>query len=301
MARLRADELLVARGLCDSVEQAVRVILAGDIVVDSPPLHSPLKAGTLLPDTAQVRRSRSARRGRFVSRGGDKLQGALRSFGYDPAGVRALDAGASTGGFTDCLLQNGASHVAAVDVGYGQLAWSLREDPRVSVFERTNIREVTPGQIGGPFELAVADLSFISLGKVSDAIAGCLVPDGTFIALVKPQFEAGQSEVGDRGVVESADVHRRVLEQAARDLAACGLRVTRLAYSPITGPEGNIEFWIESVVVEGRDAHGGAARAACGDAEGTGVSSASLDREIERVVREAHAAHRPSSEPKGSA
>lgn len=274
MARRRADELLVARGLFDSVEQAARAIYAADIVVDHPPLETPLKPGTLLPESATLRSRRAGAASRYVSRGGDKLEGALRAFAYDPMGVNALDAGASTGGFTDCLIQHGAARVAAVDVGYGQLAWTLREDPRVAVFERTNIRDVDATDIGGPFDLAVADLSFISLGKVAARIASCLTESGRFIALVKPQFEAERSEVGARGVVESAEVHRQVLTQAAADLESCGLSVDAVAFSPITGPEGNIEFWIES-------------------SRGGSGSRPTLDTEIGRIVNEAHRAHRP--------
>lgn len=291
MARSRADELLVARGLYADVAAAARAIYAGDVTVDTPPLTSPLKPGTQLPDDATVRTSAAKR---FVSRGGEKLEGALRVFGYDVFGVHALDAGASTGGFTDCLLQRGAASVSAVDVGYGQLAWSLRTDPRVVVHERTNIRTVDPAVIGGPFDLAVADLSFISLGKVAANVARALRDGGDFIALVKPQFEAAPSQVGAGGVVENEAVHRSVLAQAARDLASCGLAVEGLAFSPITGPEGNIEFWIRAEKVP---AQAGSAPAPMGPGAGGSTlgdpslgprGSNWLTAEIERVVTGAH-------------
>lgn len=282
MARCRADELLVARGLCDSTAQASRHILAGEVVVDSPQVTGPLKPGTMLPLDAQIRFGAHVRRGRYVSRGGEKLEGALRAFGYDPSGERGLDAGASTGGFTDCLLQHGAAHVVAVDVGYGQLAWSLREDPRVAVLERTNVRDLTPDLIGGAVDLAVADLSFISLRKVAPAIVDCLRVGGAFIALVKPQFEAESGDVGDRGVVGSAAVHRQVLLGAASDLASCGLEVVDLAFSPIRGPEGNIEFWIESV-----------------KSGANGLTDSALEARVSQVVDRAHRTLAADPEPEG--
>jgi 23S rRNA (cytidine1920-2'-O)/16S rRNA (cytidine1409-2'-O)-methyltransferase len=155
-----------------------------------------------------------------------------------------VDVGASTGGFTDCLLQRGAESVAAVDVGYGQLAWSLRSDPRVSVFERTNIREVEPASLGTPFDLAVVDVSFISLAKVLPYVLALIGPNGRLVALVKPQFEVGKGRVGKKGVVRDAALHIEVLESAEDAVRAAGWVVTGLTYSPITGPEGNIEFWI---------------------------------------------------------
>ena len=283
MARARADELLVSRGLYPDVASAARAIYAGEVLVDAPPLTAPLKPGTSLPDTAAIR-TISAKR--FVSRGGEKLEGALSDFGYDVNGSRALDAGASTGGFTDCLLQRGAASVAAVDVGYGQLAWSLRTDPRVTVFERTNIRTVEPGSIGAPFDLAVADLSFISLGKVAANVTRCLGDGAAFIALVKPQFEAAPSQVGEGGVVASESVHRAVLADAVRDLEACGLGVRGLTFSPITGPEGNIEFWIYAEKIPAQA--GGSAADSATRAGGPLAEKLEVSGEIERVVARAH-------------
>ncbi len=180
---------------------------------------------------------------RFASRGGDKLAGALRALGVDASGCRVLDAGASTGGFTDCLLQHGASHVYAVDVGHGQLAWSLRTDPRVTVLDRTNVRTLDPDAIDGPVPLAVADLSFISLRTVAPALARCTTPDATLVLLVKPQFEAGRARVGKRGIVRDPEVHAAVLEEVAEALAADGLHVRDVTPSPVLGARGNREFF----------------------------------------------------------
>jgi 23S rRNA (cytidine1920-2'-O)/16S rRNA (cytidine1409-2'-O)-methyltransferase len=181
---------------------------------------------------------------RFVSRGGVKLEGALEKFGIDVVGIRAVDVGASTGGFTDCLLQRGATHVTAVDVGYGQLAWSLRTDARVAVLERTNIRAVEPDALGAPFDLVVVDVSFVGLAVVLPHIVALLGDAGVLLALVKPQFEVGKGRVGKKGVVRDAALHREVLERVVKDVIAQRLRVCGLTYSPITGPEGNIEFWL---------------------------------------------------------
>lgn len=179
---------------------------------------------------------------RFVSRGGDKLDAALTHFGVDVAGLRVLDGGASTGGFTDCLLQRGATHVMAVDVGRGQLDWRLREDPRVTVLERCNVRNLEPEQIGGPVPCAVADLSFISLLTVAPALARCTTDDAGLVLLVKPQFEAGRAHVGRGGVVRDPAVHRDVLVRVADGLAAAGLPVVDAMASPLLGPQGNREF-----------------------------------------------------------
>ena len=240
MSRIRADLALFEAGHFPTQDAAARAILAGQVRLANPPTTDPLKPGTLVNrDVGFVVRGRK----RYVSRGGDKLEGALRDFSYDPSGVRALDAGASTGGFTDCLLQGGASHVAAVDVGYGQLAWSLQSDPRVTVFDRTNIRTAPPEVLGGPFDLAVADLSFISLSAVLPSLVRQVWAGGDIIALVKPQFEA-QGHQGDRGVVSDAAVHEEVLLGAVDAFRREGLLVRGVTYSPITGPDGNIEFWI---------------------------------------------------------
>jgi 23S rRNA (cytidine1920-2'-O)/16S rRNA (cytidine1409-2'-O)-methyltransferase len=181
---------------------------------------------------------------RYVSRGGDKLAAGLERFAVPVAGLRALDAGASTGGFTDCLLQHGAAHVVAVDVGYGQLDARLRADPRVTVMERTNVRTLTPERLGGPVDLVVADLSFISLSVVAPVLAGPVAnPGAAMVVLVKPQFEAGRAEVSrGRGVVRHPDTWRRALETAASALGDAGAAIMGAMPSPLTGPAGNVEF-----------------------------------------------------------
>jgi 23S rRNA (cytidine1920-2'-O)/16S rRNA (cytidine1409-2'-O)-methyltransferase len=199
------------------------------------------KAGELVDEAARII---VAERRRFVSRGGDKLAGALSEFALPIAGRRAVDVGASTGGFTDCLLQGGAASVTAVDVGYGQLAWSLRTDPRVTVFERTNIRHADPTELGGPFDLVVADVSFISLRTVLPALVSLMGEGADVVALVKPQFEAGKGRVGKRGVVKDAETHVDVLGDVVASIGEAGLVIRGLTASPIKGPEGNIEFWI---------------------------------------------------------
>jgi 23S rRNA (cytidine1920-2'-O)/16S rRNA (cytidine1409-2'-O)-methyltransferase len=181
---------------------------------------------------------------RFVSRGGEKLAAALEQFDLDVRGLRALDAGASTGGFTDCLLQAGVVHVDAVDVGRGQLAWSLRDHPRVTVRERTNVRHLEPDDLGGPVDLTVADLSFISLATVAPALARCTKADGDLVLLVKPQFEAGRARIGKGGVVRDPAVHRAVLHEVRDGLRAAGLHVVAVVASPLKGADGNVEFLV---------------------------------------------------------
>lgn len=181
---------------------------------------------------------------RFVSRGGEKLQAALDRFEVPVTGRRALDAGASTGGFTDCLLQAGAAHVVAVDVGHGQLAWSLRTDPRVTVLERTNVRHLGAADIGGPAVLCTADLSFISLSVCAPALARCTEADADLLLLVKPQFEAGRSQVGKGGVVRDSSVHRDVLRRVRDDIARAGLCAVAVVPSPLRGADGNLEFFL---------------------------------------------------------
>lgn len=181
---------------------------------------------------------------RFVSRGGDKLDAALRAFAVRVTGQRVVDVGASTGGFTDCLLRRGAAHVYAVDVGRGQLAWSLRTDPRVSVLERTNVRFLEPAALGGAVPIAVADLSFISLVTVAPALAQCTTRDADLVLLVKPQFEAGRARIGKGGVVREPAVHAAVLVEVADGLAGAGLPVVGAVASPVLGAEGNREFLV---------------------------------------------------------
>jgi len=216
----------------------VEAIEAGRVLVGNGPVTSPARQ---VGDDEAI--SLTGPPPRFVSRGGDKLEGALASFPIEVAGTRALDAGASTGGFTDCLLQRGAAHVTAVDVGRAQLDWRLREDPRVTVLERCNVRHLRAEQIGGPVALAVADLSFISLLTVSSALAGCTTSDADLVLLVKPQFEAGRGRVGRRGVVRDPEVHRDVVARVAAGLDAAGLPVVAAAASNLLGPEGNREFF----------------------------------------------------------
>jgi 23S rRNA (cytidine1920-2'-O)/16S rRNA (cytidine1409-2'-O)-methyltransferase len=235
--RRRLDAELVRRGLAESRGRAVEVIAAGRVLVGGGPTASP--ARRVAPDEAITLRGESRR---YVSRGGAKLEAALAAFDIEPRGLRVLDAGASTGGFTDCLLQRGAAHVVAVDVGRGQLAWSLRTDARVTALERTNVRSLEPEAIGGAVPLAVADLSFISLLTVAPALERCTLPDARLVLLVKPQFEAGRDAVGKGGIVRDPDVHRHVVERVASGLAAAGLPVVAMVASPITGADGNREF-----------------------------------------------------------
>lgn len=238
MAGRRLDVEVAERGLVPSREQARAAILEGRVSVNGAVMT---KAGASVSPESTIIVAAGAP---FVSRGGVKLAGALDDFGIDPGGLRAIDVGASTGGFTDCLLQRGAVSVTAVDVGYGQLAWSLRNDPRVRVLERTNIRSADVETLGGPYDLAVIDVSFIGLSKVLPFVLPLLTPEGSVIALVKPQFEAGKGRVGKKGVVREASVHHEVLEGVVRAVEAANWVVRRLGWSPITGPEGNIEFWI---------------------------------------------------------
>ena len=241
MARERVDERLVALEYFASKQEAARAILAGEVFFADAAHTKVLKPGQQVSKECSfdVKTLKT-----YVSRGGEKLKGALRSFGYDMAHKHVVDVGASTGGFTDCALQEGASSVAAIDVGYGQLAWKLRTDERVSVYERTNVRLITPQDVGGPFDVAVADLSFIPLERVLDPIKKLVKSGGDFVILVKPQFEAAKHDIGSKGVVESIDTHVEVLTDVIHEFLDAGLKVHDVAYSPLKGPEGNIEFWI---------------------------------------------------------
>ena len=238
MSTRRIDVEITSRGLAPSREAARSAVLAGLVTVDG---RLVTKAGAPVSEAAVIE---IAAPRRYVSRGGEKLQGALERFGLDPAGTTAIDVGASTGGFTDCLLQRGAAAVTAVDVGYGQLAWTLRNDPRVRVLERTNVRAVDASVLGGPYDLAVIDVAFISLLKVLPAVLAVLGQHAMCLALVKPQFEAGKGRVGKKGVVRDPAIHREVLESVSGFVQEAGWVVRGIAWSPITGPEGNIEFWI---------------------------------------------------------
>ncbi len=239
MARLRADQLLVDRGLAGSRARAQALILAGLVFSGERKID---KAGQPLAGDAPLEV-----RGRdhpWVSRGGIKLAHALDTFGWDVAGAVALDVGASTGGFTDVLLQRGAARVFAIDAGTNQLAWKLRQDPRVLVHEKTNARYLTAEIVTEPIDLIVCDASFIGLAKVLDAALDFARPDGRLIALIKPQFEAERHEIGKGGVVRDPAVHDRVCAAAAEWLGARGWTVAGIVPSPITGPEGNVEFLI---------------------------------------------------------
>jgi len=234
----RLDLLLVERGLVESREQARRLILAGEVFVNEQVVD---KAGRPIPLEANLRVRTPPP---YVSRGGLKLEAALDAFAIDPSGLVAVDVGASTGGFTDCLLQRGAAKVYAVDVGYGQLAWKLRSDERVVAIERTNIRylESLPDSVLA--DLAVIDASFIGLELVLPPTLRLLTPGGQVIALIKPQFEAGRDDVGKGGVVRDAAVHRRVIDEIIALAQTLHLWVAGLTVSPAPGPAGNIEFLI---------------------------------------------------------
>ncbi|MDR3032239.1 MAG: TlyA family RNA methyltransferase [Kitasatospora sp.] len=240
-SRIRLDAELVRRGLARSREQAAELIGGGRVAVAG------LTAGK--PATQVSRDAAITVTGdagpEYVSRGGHKLAGALAAFGgLTVAGRRCLDAGASTGGFTDALLRAGAGHVVAVDVGYGQLAWSLRGDPRVTVLERVNVRELRPGQVAPPPSLVVADLSFISLATVLPALVDCAEPDADFVLLVKPQFEVGRDRVGRGGVVRDPGLRAEAVSAVAGAARSHGLGVAGVTASPLPGPAGNVEYFL---------------------------------------------------------
>lgn len=233
----RIDLVLVERGLAASREKARALVMAGVVFVDGVRAG---KAGALVPDGAAVEVRENPVP--FVSRGGLKLQQALDVFPIDLTGAFALDIGASTGGFTDCMLQHGAAHVCAIDVGYGQLDWKLRNDPRVTVLERMNARYMEPGWFERPAAFASIDVSFISLRLILPPLLPCLAEGAGVVALIKPQFEAGRAEVGKHGVVRDAGVHVAVCAAMVEFARSAGYAVCGLHYSPITGPKGNIEF-----------------------------------------------------------
>ena len=239
MTRVRLDKLLLERGLAETLDTARALIMAGQVVVGN---HMIDKAGRMVTAEDDVRLKSGQHQ--YVSRGGIKLQKALNEFCVDVAGLVAVDVGASTGGFTDCLLQAGAAKVFAIDVGYGQLAWKLRQDPRVVIMERTNIRHVTREQFDEEPELAVIDASFISLGKVLPVVAGLLPRGGRIIALIKPQFEVGRHEAVAGGVIHDSAIHDKVIDDIRRTSFDMGLSVVGLCESPITGADGNREFLI---------------------------------------------------------
>jgi 23S rRNA (cytidine1920-2'-O)/16S rRNA (cytidine1409-2'-O)-methyltransferase len=244
--RIRLDAELVRRGLARSREQAAELVAAGRVEVRGT-VASKVAAMVDTADPVVVRGADPT--DEYVSRGGHKLAGALAAFGGGPEaltvqGRRCLDAGASTGGFTDVLLRAGASEVVAVDVGYGQLAWRVRQDPRVVVHERTNVRTLTVDQIGRACDLIVADLSFISLRLVLDALAGCLAPGGDLLPMVKPQFEVGKDRVGPGGVVRDPALRADAVLDVATYAVRLGLGVAGVVASPLPGPSGNVEFFL---------------------------------------------------------
>ncbi|BBY35416.1 16S/23S rRNA (cytidine-2'-O)-methyltransferase [Mycolicibacter minnesotensis] len=238
--RARVDAELVRRGLARSRQQAAELIEAGKVTIDG---IRAVKPATAVAVTAALAVLDDGER-TWVSRGAHKLIGALDTFGIDVDGRRCLDAGASTGGFTEVLLDRGAGQVVAVDVGYGQLAWALRTDPRVVVIERTNVRSLTPEAIEGPAELIVADLSFISLGTVLPALAGCASPDADIVPMVKPQFEVGRQQVGAGGVVSDPALRAAAVLSVARRSEELGWGTVAVTASPLPGPSGNVEYFL---------------------------------------------------------
>lgn len=235
----RLDVLLVQQGLANSRELAKAYIMAGNVYVDG---QKEDKAGTKVAVTARL--EVKGNQMKYVSRGGYKLEKAMDVFGIRLDGKICLDIGASTGGFTDCMLQNGASKVYAIDVGYGQFAWKLRNDERVVCLEKTNVRYVTHEQVPDEGDFASIDVSFISLTKVLPAVLGVLGEKGQLVCLIKPQFEAGREKVGKKGVVRDSSVHREVIEMIVEYVRTQGLGILGLDFSPIKGPEGNIEYLI---------------------------------------------------------
>jgi 23S rRNA (cytidine1920-2'-O)/16S rRNA (cytidine1409-2'-O)-methyltransferase len=242
VSKLRLDQLLVSRGLAPTRSRAQALVMAGDVIVSGQRVD---KAGELVPEEAAiVVRTQSQP---FVSRGGIKLAGALDAFALDVRDLRCLDVGASTGGFTDCLLQRGAAEVVAVDVGYGQLAQKLRGDPRVVLFERTNARTLTPAAIGGPVDLTVVDASFIGLAKLMHAVAACTRPGGALVALVKPQFEVGRAHASrQRGVIRDETLRAGAVANAVRAVCEGGFDFLAQTDSDIAGAKGNREAFVHA-------------------------------------------------------
>lgn len=261
----RLDVLLVQQGLAASRELAKAYIMAGTVYVDGVKEE---KAGTKVSAAAQL--EVRGNQMKYVSRGGYKLEKAMTEFGLSLEGKVCLDIGASTGGFTDCMLQNGAAKVYAIDVGYGQFAWKLRNDPRVVCLEKTNVRYVTREQVPDEGDFASIDVSFISLTKVLPAVLGVLGAEAQLVCLIKPQFEAGREKVGKKGVVRDITVHKEVIEKIAAFAAAQGLGILGLSFSPIKGPEGNIEYLIYL------------------DKSQTGMTEAEVRQTLEEVVRASH-------------
>ncbi len=244
----RLDVLLVEQGLADSREKAKAIIMSGIVYVDN---NKEDKAGTTFEETARIEVRGNTLK--YVSRGGLKLEKAMNNFGVTLEGKVCMDVGASTGGFTDCMLQNGAVKVYSVDVGHGQMAWKLRNDERVVCMEKTNIRYVTPDDIDDVIEFASIDVSFISLTKVLPAVRELMTPGGEIVCLIKPQFEAGREKVGKKGVVRELSTHIEVVQMIVDYARANGFRTLHLSYSPIKGPEGNIEYLLHITKDESRE------------------------------------------------
>ena len=266
MAKERLDVLLVSRGLAESREKAKAIIMSGNVYVDG---QKEDKAGSNFPAEAVIEVRGNTLK--YVSRGGLKLEKAMENFDVTLAGKICMDVGSSTGGFTDCMLQNGAVKVYAVDVGHGQLAWKLRNDERVVCMEKTNIRYVTPEDIEEPVDFSSIDVSFISLTKVLLPVRNLLSQDGQIVCLIKPQFEAGREKVGKKGVVRDPKVHEEVIEKVRDYAMSIFMEPCHLSFSPIKGPEGNIEYLLHLKK----------------HPEGTGVTD-SLKVSVEAVVAEAH-------------
>ncbi|MEM7015165.1 MAG: TlyA family RNA methyltransferase [Verrucomicrobiota bacterium] len=237
MAKLRLDQLLVQRGLCDSREQAKRLVLAGEVIVEG---AGNVKPGMNVAEDAEIRVKKKPK---YVGRGGLKLEGALENFEIDVAGKIGLDIGASTGGFTDCLLQAGAARVHAFDVGTNQLVWKLREDPRVKAREKFNCRNLAPDDVGEAADVIVIDVSFISLTKILPAAFGVLASDGDLVCLIKPQFELARDEIGKGGIVRDQQLHEKAVEKVRNFVCEDLNKEWRdVMDSPITGTDGNREF-----------------------------------------------------------
>lgn len=258
----RLDVLLVKRNLASSREKAKAIIMSGNVFVDG---QREDKAGTAFPEEVSIEVKGHTLP--YVSRGGLKLEKAIRNFDVSIKGKVCTDVGSSTGGFTDCMLQNGAVKVFAIDVGRGQLDWKLRQDNRVVCMEKTNIRYVTPEDLGESIDFSSIDVSFISLTKVLQPVSNYLTANGQIVALIKPQFEAGREKVGKKGVVRDASTHVEVIQKVIDYALSIGLRVCNLEFSPIRGPEGNIEYLIHL--------------------EKTQKPEIKEDIEIERVVKQA--------------
>ena len=240
MKRERIDKLLVERGLADSRTKAQAMVMAGVVLVDEQRVEKP--SHQFEPNSSIRIKGGDDPTARYVGRGGLKLEAALREFQIDVAGFNCLDVGASTGGFTDCLLQHGVRAVVAIDVGHNQIDWRLRNDPRVEVREGVNARYLQPEDFSQPFDLAVMDVSFISATKVLPAIVPLIVPGGSIVTLIKPQFEVGRGEVGGGGIVRDPAKQQRVIEEVNDAALALGLKVIKVIESPITGADGNIEY-----------------------------------------------------------